>query len=133
MRTAAVARARLHGPCLRSDRGSDWNFVAETLFQGGLGQVPEYLFFVRNHPGAFSSPPNRGGTSKTERLQWFSPGRRMPAFMSPAQSLYSLVEAVLEHHLPARERLLCLRHIAARLGGRSARRLRPSGAAGAAG
>jgi len=130
MRSAAVARTRLHGPYL----GSDWNFIAEMLLQGGLGLVPEYLFFVRNHPGAFSSPANQGGTSKAQRLQWFSPGRRMPAFMSPAQSLYFFVEAVLKHPLPPRERLRCLRYIAARMGGKAARRLHLSGApSGAAG
>jgi hypothetical protein len=106
--------------------------MAEMLLQGGLGLVPEYLFFVRNQPAAFSSPANPGGTSKAQRLQWFSPGRRMPAFMSPAQSLSFFVEAVLEHHLPARDRLLCLRHIAVRMGGKAARRPRLSGAAGAA-
>jgi glycosyltransferase involved in cell wall biosynthesis len=123
MRSECVARTALHGGYL----GSDWNFIGEMLLQGGFGLVPEYLFFVRNHKGAFSFVGNQS-TSKTARLRWFAPHARLPAFLSPACSIYWLLVAVMKHPLPAGERVACLGHIAARTGRKAARVLHISGA-----
>ncbi len=117
MRRQAVARTRLHGGYL----GSDWNFLAEMLLQGGIGLIPEVLFLVRSHASQFSSTSFQTAT-KAERLKWFNPDARTPASLSAVWSLVHFVEAVLRHPMPARERVACLWHIAARTGRKTMRK-----------
>jgi glycosyltransferase involved in cell wall biosynthesis len=42
-------------PLMRDYIGSDWNLLAEISLFGRIHEIPEYLFFRRNHPDAYTS------------------------------------------------------------------------------
>lgn len=102
-RSAMVARTGLHGSFVGSDR----NFMAEMVLQGGAGYVEEYLFERRDHPGCYC----RAVKSVEARLRWFDPTRRAPARLAGLTKFRHYVGSVARLPMPAAERVACTREL----------------------
>lgn len=103
MRTHLLRRTPLLGAFVGSDR----NLLAELALYGPFHEIPEFLFFRRDHPGTST----RRYPEASARLAWFrdSPrGARFPTWTRAAGYLASLQRAPLT----AGECLACLLELA---------------------
>jgi glycosyltransferase involved in cell wall biosynthesis len=111
MRTALLGRTPLLGAFVGSDR----NLLAELALHGPFHEIPEYLFFRRDHPNTST----RRFPEASARLAWFrdSPrGARFPTWTRACGYLASLRRVPLT---PG-ERLACLAELARWCGLRAA-------------
>lgn len=98
MRTAVLRDTRLIGPYADSDRV----LLAELALRGRFFEVPEVLFFRRQH----SARSTVAYPTSRERVRWFDPTRQgltWPTWRLGAE----LVRAVYSAPLPLGERLRC--------------------------
>jgi glycosyltransferase involved in cell wall biosynthesis len=102
-RAECVARTRLHGSFVGSDR----NFMAELVLQGDVGYVEEYLFERRDHPGCYV----RAVRSEEERLRWFDTSKGVAPRLAGLTKFRHYVSSVLRLGLSRGERLACLREL----------------------
>jgi len=102
-RSACVARTRLHGSFVGSDR----NFMAEILLQGDAGYVESYLFDRRDHPGCYC----RAVKSQEARLKWFDPTSGRSARLMGLTKFRHYVESIARTEMSARERAACVREL----------------------
>lgn len=102
-RSACVARTRLHGSFVGSDR----NFMAEVLLQGDAGYAESYLFQRRDHPGCFC----RAVKTRDEQLKWFDPSTTLSARLAGLTKFRQYVRSIHASGLGAAERSACLREL----------------------
>jgi hypothetical protein len=89
----------LHAPYVGSDRV----LLAELSLRGRFEEIPEYLFFRRDHSGSSL----RALPDPRERITWFDPNR-IPAFSFPEWTLLlGYVRAVRRAPLRVFEKVRC--------------------------
>jgi glycosyltransferase involved in cell wall biosynthesis len=116
MRSDMLRRTRLYGSFVGSDR----SLLAEMLLLGGVGYVPEYHFFRRDHDGCYC----RSLHSAAERLRWFDPKKSHPVLNDAPAKFCAYVGALGKHPVPTRDRLACLRSLSYWCGQRTLQRMR---------
>jgi glycosyltransferase involved in cell wall biosynthesis len=123
MRTDALRRTPLHASYHHADR----TLVAEMSLHGPFYQVPEVLYFRRDHPDR----AERASSTKRARAQNFEPRRgdrlRNPMIRLYAEYIWGYVTAIQRSPLTPIDRLQCygylLRWIASRALPGSSRRI----------
>ena len=68
MRKEILLKTPLHGYY----RGADANLLAELSLYGRLFEVPEYLFFRRDHPEAYTQKISKGKNTVEQKAWWSS-------------------------------------------------------------
>lgn len=99
IRTEVLRRTGLMGNFVGSDR----NLLAELALQGPFSEVPEFLFFRRDHPGTST----RQFPSAKDRLVWFSNGGRRGQFPTLKRAL-GYWNSIARAPLGPGDRLVCL-------------------------
>lgn len=104
MRRDVLAATRLIG----SFEGSDYNLLAELCLRGRFWEVPERLFYRRNHP----QMSRRASKTSRDFSRWFNAqyrGRnRLPCLKILRELLKSINQAPIDSH----QKLLCYGQIA---------------------
>jgi len=91
-------------PLMRAHIGSDRALLAELALRGPFREVPEPLFFSRQHPERYT----QGGFNRAQRLQWWSPGRtRRTVQLAHWTRLVDYASAIRRVSLTADERARC--------------------------
>jgi glycosyltransferase involved in cell wall biosynthesis len=95
--------------------GSDWNLLAEISLIGRIVEIPEYLFFRREHPQAYTnrhySKPVRVHDYRTETL-WLTGRKRKALIVLPHwRNCIEFFKSVRHVPLTWSERWLCYREI----------------------
>jgi glycosyltransferase involved in cell wall biosynthesis len=110
-RTSVLRKTPLHG----TYHGGDRTLITEFALYGPLHQVPEWMFFRRDHPNRHQSP--------REWSAGFDPRRasrlRNPAIRLYGEYLWGFVSAVRRSPLPAAEKRECYGHLARWLASRA--------------
>jgi glycosyltransferase involved in cell wall biosynthesis len=118
-RTDVLRKTALHG----TYHGGDRTLIAEFTLYGALHQVPEWMYFRRDHP-------NRH-LSTREWSTGFDPGRasrlRHPAVRLYAEYVWGFASAVHRSPLPPVEKRACYRELARWLVSRAAPAARDEG------
>jgi hypothetical protein len=100
IRSDVLKDTPLHG----SYFGSDRNLLAELCLHGKLYEVPEYLFFRRDHPAASTSLET---LNHWERLVSYNPtGSSQTRFLA-ARRIYEYAASIYRSPLRISESLLC--------------------------
>jgi glycosyltransferase involved in cell wall biosynthesis len=118
IRTEVLRRTAMQGSYHHADR----TIVAELGLHGPFYQVPDWLYFRREHPG------QNGVVSTRRRCVNMDPRRanrlRHPAVRLYGEYVWAYISAIRRAPLPAAERRECYRHLArwfaSRGGGRGA-------------
>ena len=106
-RTSVLRQTPLHG----SYHGGDRTLITEFALHGTLHQVPDWMFFRRDHPNRHQSP--------REWSAGFDPRRaNHSAIRLYAEYLWGFVSAVRRSPLPSAEKRECYEHLARWLGSR---------------
>lgn len=116
MRAGMLRRTRLYGSFVGSDR----SLLAEMLLLGGVGYVPGYHFFRRDHDGCYC----RSKRTAAERLAWFDPTKSSPALNDAPAKFFAYVGALGKHPVPLLDRVACLRSLSCWCGQRTLQRMR---------
>ncbi|GAA4673460.1 glycosyltransferase family 2 protein [Pseudonocardia yuanmonensis] len=115
MRSEVLRRTPLNGSYHHSDR----TFVTEIGLIGPFHQVPELLYFRRDHPGR----AERATTTKRERCINMDPRRadrlRNPTARLVAEYVWGYVDAIRRTPLSSTDRLACYGHLIHWLGSRT--------------
>jgi len=107
IRTGVLRQTALNGSYYRADR----TFVAELALYGPFYQVPDWLFFRRDHPDraarAFSTV--RGwcanlGPRRADRL-------RNPVLRLYGEYIWGFISAIHRAPLTSADRIICYRHL----------------------
>jgi glycosyltransferase involved in cell wall biosynthesis len=89
---------------------ADHTIIAELALHGRFYQVPDWLYFRREHPG------HSGGASMRQRCAIFDPKRadprRHPAVRLYGEYLWAYVRDIRKAPLSAADKLACYRHLA---------------------
>jgi glycosyltransferase involved in cell wall biosynthesis len=116
-RTSILRKTPLHG----TYHGGDRTLITEFALHGTLHQVPEWMFFRRDHPNRHLSP--------REWSTGFDPARanrlRHPAIRLYGEFLWGFVSAVRRSALPPAEKRECYDHLARFLASRAVPAPRP--------
>ena len=99
MRREILAKTPLMGLYIGSDR----NLLAEIALHGKVHEIPEYLFFRRDHPRASV----RRIPNYRERLSWFDTSKRARLSLPYWRNLYEFLLTVTKVDLDFTERALC--------------------------
>jgi glycosyltransferase involved in cell wall biosynthesis len=106
MRTDVLRRTPLHGTYHHADH----TLVAELALHGPFYQVPEVLYYRRDHPGRASRVED-----KRERAARFDPRRanrlRNPVVRLLAEYLWGYIRAIQRAPLSPADRLRCYGHL----------------------
>jgi glycosyltransferase involved in cell wall biosynthesis len=102
-------------PLLAPFVGADRNLLAELALMGPFLEIPEYLFFRRDHPDTST----RKYPLASQRLAWFRDAPRSARHPTFRRG-YAYLRSVVRAPLPPRERLACLRVLAKWTGQRAA-------------
>ena len=106
MRTAVLRRTAMKESYHHADR----TIIAELSLHGRFYQVPDWLYFRREHPG------QSGGTSMRRRAAIMDPRRadpwRHPAVRLYGEYIYAYARAIRRAPLSAADRRECYRHLA---------------------
>ncbi|MFZ4150416.1 glycosyltransferase family 2 protein [Streptomyces pseudogriseolus] len=108
MRADVLRRVKPHDSYHHADR----TFVAELTLHGPFHQVPELLYFRRDHP----TRAERANPSKRARCVNLDPRRAGPLHPTPrllAEYVWGFVSAVQRAPLSPADRRACHRHLAA--------------------
>jgi glycosyltransferase involved in cell wall biosynthesis len=108
MRTELIRRTRLHEPYMGSDR----NFMAEMVLLGGVRYVPEFLFFLREHAGSYTSSVKQ----YYQRLSWYAPNKQIPSWMQVPRTAIGYMASIRRSPVSWAEKVACARHVADWLG-----------------
>ncbi len=101
---------------------ADRTFVAEITLHGRFHQVPELLYFRRDH----ETRAERANPSVRSRCANLDPKRRTgfnPTIRLLAEYAWGYVELINRAPIPAAEKRKCFRHLAEYLSGRATRRV----------
>jgi glycosyltransferase involved in cell wall biosynthesis len=101
MRSKVLRTTSLHG----AYAGSDRVLVAEMSLRGSLHEVPEYLFYSREHKDRFVRRPF------TEVSAWYDPDMAGRVVFHRWRFLRALVGAIRRSPLSYGDKLDCLRHL----------------------
>jgi hypothetical protein len=108
MRADVLRRVKPHDSYHHADR----TFVTEIGLHGPFHQVPELLYFRRDHP----TRAERANPSKRSRCVNLDPRRAGPLHPTPrllAEYVWGFVEAIRRAPLSTADRRACYRHLAA--------------------
>ena len=108
MRADVLRRVKPHDSYHHADR----TFVAEITLHGPFHQVPELLYFRRDHP----TRAERANPSKRSRCVNLDPRRAGPLHPTPrllAEYVWGFVAAIRRAPLSPADRRACYRHLAA--------------------
>jgi hypothetical protein len=108
MRADVLRRVKPHDSYHHADR----TFVAEIGLHGPFHQVPELLYFRRDHP----TRAERANPSKRSRCVNLDPRRAGPLHPTPrllAEYVWGFVSAIRRAPLSPADRRACYRHLAA--------------------
>ena len=112
IRTEVLRRTAMQGSYHHADR----TIVAELGLHGPFYQVPDWLYFRREHPG------QNGGVSMRRRCVTMDPRRadrlRHPAVRLYGEYVWGYISAIRRAPLSAAERRECYRHLARWFAGR---------------
>lgn len=97
-------------------RGSDWNMLAELGLMGRLYEIPEYLFFRRDHPHAATK---FWGDDPEGYQAWFDPAKAGQISFPHWRRLIEYFVSIRRVPLTLSERLLCYAQIGRWLVGNS--------------
>jgi glycosyltransferase involved in cell wall biosynthesis len=105
VRREVLARTPLIGPYVNSDRV----LLAELGLWGRIHEIPEELFFRRDHPGSSlrTFPDTR------QRVRWFDPSRSASFSFPEWSALMGYMSAVRRAPLTAAEKSRCFRTVGA--------------------
>ncbi|MFD8707918.1 glycosyltransferase family 2 protein [Kitasatospora sp. NPDC059648] len=107
MRADVLRRVKPHDSYHHADR----TFVTEIGLHGPFHQVPELMYFRRDHP----TRAERANPSKRSRCVNLDPRRAGPLHPTPrllVEYVWGFVEAIRRAPLSPRDRLACYRHLA---------------------
>ena len=128
IRSGVLRQTRLVG----SYRASDTVLLAELCLRGCLWEVPEYLFYRRDHAANYRRRP------RDEQARWFDTAAQTPDRSVRVKLLVELLAAVRQAPLGCDEKVLCSLHLGlwvlrqfVTIGGDVRRKLAGSGGAGA--
>lgn len=111
MRADALKKTPLHGAYLDADR----NLLAELGLIGRMYEIPEHLFFRRDHPQAYTTTYHSKDVLVRDyknQLAWWSGNKKRPQIMLPRwKNLLEYFRSVNRVPLKFSERLLCYREI----------------------
>ena len=110
-RTSILRQTPLHG----TYHGGDRTLITEFALHGTLYQVPDWLFFRRDHPNRHLS--TRGWSATFDRRR--ASRLRNPAIRLYAEYLWGYVSAVRRAPLPRAEKRECYGHLAQWLASRA--------------
>jgi len=99
MRRDVLATTRLIG----SYESSDYNLLAEMCLRGQFRELPERLFYRRNHP-LMSRRVNKSGG---DFISWFNTNCRGRNRLPHLRILYELIKRIWQAPINDREKLLC--------------------------
>jgi hypothetical protein len=108
VRADVLRRVKPHDSYHHADR----TFVAEIALHGPFHQVPELLYFRRDHP----TRAERANPSKRSRCVNLDPRRAGPLHPTPrllAEYVWGFVAAIRRAPLSPADRRTCYRHLAA--------------------
>jgi glycosyltransferase involved in cell wall biosynthesis len=111
IRTAALRKTRLLGDFL----SADIHLLAELSLHGPFFEIPEYLFYRRDHP----LRSVRANPSPRDLLAWFNPGAKDSFRFTKIKRAFAYSQAIQRSPLPAEEKLRCYRRLAAWMLGRA--------------
>ncbi len=103
MRSSAIRKTRLHGAYMGSDR----TFMAEMMLHGRAHYHPENLFFLREHPGSYTSSVK----DYYQRLSWYAPGRNIPSWMQLPITIKGFAGAIRRSPACWSDKMACTRHL----------------------
>ena len=110
-RTSVLRMTPLHA----SYHGGDRTLMAELALHGTLHQIPDWLYFRRDHPNRHISSRHRSAVLDPRRA-----GRLHPAIRLYAEYLWGYVSAIRRAPLTLAEKRECYRHLAVYLLSRAA-------------
>lgn len=113
IRTEVLRKTALIGEYAASDR----NLLAELSLYGILYEIPEVLFYRREH----ASRSVRAFSSEKERVKWFNPGRSAQLHFPTFIRMREYIKAIYRAPLTPKEQFLCYWQIIALAGRASAR------------
>ncbi len=95
--------------------GSDWNLLAEVSLNGRIIEIPEYLFYRRDHAEAYTDShyykPVRIHDYRTETLWWTGAKRKALVVLPHWRNCFEFYRSVIRSPLTWSERWLCFREI----------------------
>jgi glycosyltransferase involved in cell wall biosynthesis len=95
--------------------GSDWNLLAEISLIGRIIELPEYLFYRRDHAEAYTdshySKPVRVHDYRTETLWWTGAKKKALVVLPHWRNCLEFFKSVMRAPLTWKERWLCFREI----------------------
>jgi glycosyltransferase involved in cell wall biosynthesis len=95
--------------------GADWNLLAEISLIGRIIEIPEYLFYRREHAEAYTdshySKPVRVHDYRTETLIWTGSRVKKLVVLPHWRNCLEFFKSVIRIRLAWSERLLCFREI----------------------
>ena len=103
MRTEVLRRT----PRMGYGVGTDRNLLAELSLMGPFHEIPEYLFFRRDHPNTST----RQFPNAKDRVAWFTASHRSRRNPTVNRAV-GYLQSVMRVPLPLGERLLCLGYLA---------------------
>ena len=99
MRSDAVAKTKLHGSYVGSDR----NFFAEIILQGDVGYAKEALFCRREHQESYMAALK----DNLERRKWFDPKASYPASLTGLIKTKEYFDAIFSAPISVSEKIAC--------------------------
>lgn len=95
--------------------GSDWNLLAEVSLLGRIIELPEHLFYRREHAEAYTdshySKPVNVHDYRTETLWWTGTKSRALVILPHWKNCLEFSKSVMRVSMTWKERILCLREI----------------------
>ena len=111
LRSASLRKTRLNGSYINSDR----NLLAEIGLVGRMFEIPEHLFFRRDHSKSYTDnwlKVTRVRDYRSQTMCWTSDGKR-PFIVLPNWNIcIEYLKSVLHANLSLSESLLCYKEIA---------------------
>jgi glycosyltransferase involved in cell wall biosynthesis len=101
-------------PLLRDYIGSDWNLLAEISLIGRIYEIPEYLFFRRDHPDAYTRQHYSKGVVSSYKIEsaWWTGNKRRTLIISPRlKNCLEFFKSVRRAPISRHEQWLCYKEI----------------------
>jgi glycosyltransferase involved in cell wall biosynthesis len=111
MRADSLKKTPLHGAYLDADR----NLLAELGLIGRIYEIPEYLFFRRDHPQSYTTTFHSTDVlvrDYKDQLSWWRGGKKRSKILLPRwKNLLEYFRSINRVPLTIHQRLLCYREI----------------------
>lgn len=101
-------------PLLEGYIGSDWNLLAEISLIGRISEIPEYLFFRRDHPQAYTNwhwLKHAEVRNYRNETAWWTRRKRVLSFLPHWRNCLEFFRSVRHSPLKWSERWLCYEEI----------------------